>query len=61
MNKTIQDLKMEIEAVKKTQSEGVVEMEHLGKRLETADTPTELASQTEYKRWKREYQVLKIL
>ena len=32
INKTVQDLKMEIEAIKKTQTEGILEMENLGKR-----------------------------
>ena len=32
MNKMVQDLKMEIEAIKKTQSEGILEMENLGMR-----------------------------
>ena len=31
MNKTVQDLKMEIEAIKKTQTEGILEMENLRK------------------------------
>ena len=37
MNKTVQDLKMEIEAIKKTQTEGILEMENLGKKTETTD------------------------
>ena len=37
MNKTIQDLKMEIEAIKKTQVEATLEMENLGKRTGTTD------------------------
>ena len=37
MNKTVQDLKMEIEAIKKTQTEGILEMENLGKRTGTTD------------------------
>jgi hypothetical protein len=32
MNKTLQELKIEIEAIKKTQTEGILEMENLGKR-----------------------------
>ena len=32
MNKTIQDLKREVETIKKTQIEGTVEMENLGER-----------------------------
>jgi hypothetical protein len=31
MNKTVQDLKMEIEAIKKTQTEGILRVENLGK------------------------------
>jgi hypothetical protein len=31
MNRTFQDLKIEIEATKKTQTEGILEMENLGK------------------------------
>ena len=38
MNKTVQDMKMEIEAIKKTQTEGILEMENLGKRIGTTDT-----------------------
>lgn len=30
INKTVQGLKMEIEALNKTQSEGILEMENLG-------------------------------
>ena len=37
MNKTTQDLKMEIEAIKKTQVEATLEMENLGKRTGTTD------------------------
>ena len=36
MNKTIQDLKMEIEAIKKIQTEGILEME-LGKETGTTE------------------------
>ena len=32
---TVQDLKIEIEAIKKTESEGIMRMEKLGKRTET--------------------------
>ena len=38
MNKTVQDLKMEIEAIKKTQSEGILEMKNLWKRTGTIHT-----------------------
>jgi hypothetical protein len=34
LNKTIQDLKMEVDTIKKTQSEATVEIEYLGKKLE---------------------------
>lgn len=37
ISKTVQDLKVEIEAIKKTQTEGILEMENLGKRTRTAD------------------------
>jgi hypothetical protein len=49
LNKTIQDLKREVETIKKTQSETTLEIETLGKK-----------SATEHKRWKRESQVQKI-
>ena len=38
MNKTVQDLKMEIEAIKKTQTKGILEMKILGKKTDTRDT-----------------------
>jgi hypothetical protein len=38
MNKTVQDLKMEIEAIKKTQTEGTLETENIGKRTVTTET-----------------------
>jgi hypothetical protein len=37
MNKTVQDLKIEIEAIKKIQTEGILEMKNLGKRRGTTD------------------------
>jgi hypothetical protein len=37
MNKTVQDLKMEIEAIKKTQTKGILKMVNLGKRTGTTD------------------------
>ena len=40
MNKTVPDLKMEIEPIKKTQTEEILEMENLGKRTETIDVST---------------------
>jgi hypothetical protein len=53
-NKTVQDLKMGIKAIKKTQTERILKMENLGKW--TKDT----ASPTEYKNCKRYSQALKI-
>jgi hypothetical protein len=37
MNKCVQNIKMEIEAIKKTQTEGILEIENLGKRTGTTD------------------------
>ena len=37
MSKTIQDLKMEIETIKKLQREPALELENLGKRLRVID------------------------
>jgi cell division protein FtsL len=37
LNKTIQDLKREVETIKKTQSETMLEIENLGKKSETID------------------------
>ena len=53
MNKIVKDLKMEIGAIKKTQTEGILETGNLGKLSElwTQKSPTE------HKRWKREPQV----
>jgi hypothetical protein len=56
LNKTIQDLKMEVEMKKKTQRETTLEIETLGRKSGTIDESTA----TEYKRWKRESQVQKI-
>jgi DNA anti-recombination protein RmuC len=55
LNKTIQDIKREVDTIKKTQSEATLEIETLGKKSGTID-----ASATYYKRWKRESQVQKI-
>ena len=42
MNRILQDLKMEIESIRRTQREATMEMENLGKRTGTTDiTPTE--------------------
>ena len=38
LNKTIQDLKVEVETIKKTQRESTLEIETLGKESETIDT-----------------------
>ena len=56
LNKTIQDLKREVDTIKKTQSEATLEIETIGKKSGTIDG----SSATEYKRWKRESQVQKI-
>jgi hypothetical protein len=57
LNKTIQDLKGEVETIKKNRSETMLEIETLGKKSGTIDVR---ASATEYKRWKRISQVQKI-
>ena len=38
MKETVQDLKIEIEVIKKTQTERTLEMENLGKRTGTTET-----------------------
>jgi prefoldin subunit 5 len=38
MNKTIQDLKREVDTIKKTQSEAMLEIENLGKKSGTIET-----------------------
>jgi hypothetical protein len=48
-NKTVQDLKMEIEAIKKTQINATLEMENLGKKQEL-----HTQASSDYKRRKRE-------
>ena len=40
INKTIQDLKMEVEAIKKSQRETTLEIENLGKRSGVIDAST---------------------
>jgi hypothetical protein len=50
MNKTVKDMRMEIEIIKKTQSERIHEMENRGKRIGTVDA---IESPTDYQRWKR--------
>jgi predicted nucleic acid-binding Zn-ribbon protein len=37
LNKTIQDIKMEVETIKKTQSETILDLENLGKKSGTID------------------------
>lgn len=46
MNKFVQEQKREIEAIRTTQTEAILEIEDLGNRQGTTDT----ASSTEYKR-----------
>ena len=41
MNKTIQDLKREVDTIKKTQSEATLEIETLGKKSGTPSGPLE--------------------
>jgi hypothetical protein len=38
MNKIVQDMKSEIETLKKTQIKRILNIENLGKRLKTTDT-----------------------
>ena len=40
LNKTIQDLKREVDTIKKTQSEATLEIENLGKKSGTIDVST---------------------
>jgi hypothetical protein len=56
MNKTILDLKREVDTIKKKQSEATLEIENLGKKSRTIDA----SISNKYKRWKRESQVQKI-
>jgi hypothetical protein len=55
MNKTVQELKMEIEEIKKTQMEATLEMETL--EMEREQKLQMPALPTGFKRWKREFQV----
>jgi hypothetical protein len=50
MNKTVEDLKTKIEAIKKTQTEKTLERENLGERREITEKQYQW---NEYKRWKR--------
>lgn len=54
MNETVQQLNVEIESTKKTQIEESIEIQEL------EQVPQRQASLTEYKKWKRESQALKI-
>jgi len=55
MNKTVQNMKTEIVAIKKIQPEGNPGNRKLGKKTGTTDT-----SNTKYKKWKKESQEQKI-
>jgi chromosome segregation ATPase len=55
LNKVIQDLKMEVETIKKTQMEANLEMENLGKR--SGITDVRIQEIQEYKRWKMEERI----
>jgi hypothetical protein len=59
LNKTIQDIKMEVETIKKIQRETTLVIEILGKKSGTIDTSITNRAQ-EMERWKRESQVQKI-
>ena len=56
LNKTIQDLKIEVETMKKTQRETTLEIENLGKKSGTIDR----SISNRIQRWKKESQVQKI-
>lgn len=51
MNNTVQDLKMEMEPIKKTQMERILEKENLGRQTRTS-------SSSDCMSWKRESQAL---
>ena len=53
MSKTVQDLKMKIGTIEKSETKAFWRWKNLGKRTRTADKTTP----REYKRWKRESQV----
>ena len=54
MNNTVQDLRREMRAIKKMQTEAILEIENLREREQELQMQ---ASTTEYKRWKRVNQV----
>jgi uncharacterized protein YukE len=56
LNKIIQDLKIEVETIKKTQRETTLEIEVLGKKSGTIDR----SISNRIQRWKKESQVQKI-
>jgi prefoldin subunit 5 len=56
LNKTIQDLKREVETIKKTQRKTTLEIETLGKKSGTIDA----SISNRIQKWKRESQVQKI-
>jgi prefoldin subunit 5 len=56
LNKTIQDLKKEVETIKKTQRETTLQIKTLGRKSGTIDS----SINNKYKRWNRESQVQKI-
>ena len=56
LNKTFQDLKREVETIKKIQSEMTLEIETLGKKSGTIDA----SISNKYRRWMIESQVQKI-
>ena len=50
---------MEIEAIKKTQTEGILEMKNLGKRTETTDASiTKRMQEMEENIWYRRYNII---
>ena len=61
MNKTILDLKREVDTIKKTQSEATLEIETLGKKYGTIDVSIsnriqEMGENLGYRRFHREHQ-----
>lgn len=55
MNRTVQDVKLEIESIKKTETVGNLKIKKLG----TQAGSSEASLTSQYKRWKREAQALK--
>ena len=53
-NKTVQDLKLEIDATMRTPTEEFLKMENLGKRTGTTDANITIMDR--HRRWKREFQ-----